>query len=241
MEKKYKKRDRFENFVRLSKLLSPVCTGLFYICAFMIVLLGLIALIVVFVNVPTEDMLLPPFMHAIYAESGNIEGYKIMVGNGIRMYAGYAEVELSDIKTVIYAGIMLAVSVMLIAAPVLRFISLLLKNVSKRQPLAPENPKLISFIGIVVMFGNTFVMFISRFYNYFLVKTFVSDGSNMDLSLGFDASGMVFGLLILFIGLLYAYAVKQYAELTPPTREMSSGDEENQGNKNSGEIVRKTR
>ena len=242
MEKKYKKRDRFENFVRFSKLLSPICAGLFYVCCFIALLLGLVALIVVFVNVPTEDMLLPPFMHTVTGDDGTIEGYRIMVGNGIRMYADYADVELGDIKTVIYAGILVAVSVLLICAPVFRFMSLLLGNVSKRRPLAPENPKYISFIGTVVMLGNTFVMFVSRFYNYFLVKTFVSDGSNMSLQLGFDASGMVFGLLILFFGLLYAYASKQYAELSPPTKEMSGNNMteiDAQGNKSEKDIVRK--
>jgi len=239
-EKKYKKYDRFGMLVRMSKLLSPVCTGAFYVCCFMAVLLGMVALIVLFVNVPTEEMMLPPFMHSITDGSGNITGYNIMVGNGIRMYADYADVELSDIKTVIYAGIMLAEAVLLIAAPIFRFMSQLLKNVSIKRPLEPNNAKLISFIGLVVAVGNTFIMFVSRFYNYFLVKTFVTDGRNMELSLGFDAGGMIYGLLIMFIGLLYAYAAKQYAELCPPTKEMTQNTEPENGNKTGHSIVNKS-
>ena len=79
MEKKYKKRDRFENFVRFSKLLTPICAGLFYVCCFIALLLGLVALIVVFVNVPTEDMLLPPFMHTVTGDDGTIEGKAVRI------------------------------------------------------------------------------------------------------------------------------------------------------------------
>ncbi len=225
MVKKMKKRDRFETFVIASKMLSPIFRFMFYVCAFMVVLLAVVALIVLFVNVPTEDMMLPPFMHAEHDDTHEIIGYNIMVGNGIRMYAAYDEVTLADIKTVIYAGIFLAISILLAAAPIFRCLGRLLANVAKRRSLAPENAKYIGVIGFIVLVGNTIILFVSRFYNYYLVKTFVSDGTNMKLSLGVDFGGMVFGLLILFFGLLYAYATKQYAELCPPTREhLGDGD-----------------
>jgi len=226
MEKKYKKRDRFELFALASKAASPLLGWAFYVLAFVAVLLGMVALIVLFVNVPTEDMMLPPFMHTVRGEDGIIEGYNIMVGNGIRMYADYADVELGDIKTVIWAGIFVAIAVLLVTAPICRFMSMLLKNIGARRPLAADNARLTAFVGIMVGIGNPVVLFVKRFYNYFLVKTFITDSSNLELSLGFDVTGMIFGLLIVFFAMVYGYAIKQHAELNPPTRETALSETE---------------
>ncbi len=194
--------------VWIAKPAAPLFGLAFWVLGATALLLAVCALIVVFIQVPVEDMLLPPFMHAVRDEAGELTGYNIMVGNGIRMFADRAEVELGDIKTVIYAGIMVAVSVLLTAAPICRFIGEILAGLARKNPLAPVNARCVKLIGMAVLIGESVILFVSRFYNYLLVRTFIHGGDNMELSLGLNFTGVVMGLLLLFAGEAYAYALR---------------------------------
>ena len=59
------------------------------------------------------------------------------------------------------------------------------------------------------MFGYTFVLFMRRFYNYLLVKTFVTESDAIHLSLGLDLGGVFVGLLIIFLGNLIGHAAEK--------------------------------
>ena len=206
-----------------AKPAAPLFGLAFWVLGIAALLLVVCALIVVFIQVPVEDMLLPPFMHAVRSEAGELTGYNIMVGNGIRMYADRAEVELGDIKTVIYAGIMVAVTVLLTFAPICRFIGEILANLARKNPLAPVNARCVKLIGMTVLIGESLILFVSRFYNYLLVRTFIHGGDNMELSLGLNFTGIVMGLLLLFAGEVYAYALRMVhsnraAKTVPPAQ-----------------------
>ena len=60
------------------------------------------------------------------------------------------------------------------------------------------------------MIGYTFVLFMRRFYNYLLVKTFVSDPEAIHLSLGFDFGGVIIGLLIFLFGYVIGYSAERH-------------------------------
>ena len=189
-------------------ILSPLCKALFYASVIMIALLLVLMLIVFLMNTTVDEMLLPPFMHKIADDSGVTTAYEIFLGNGVKVLRDASSITADDIKTVIYAGIILLVGVLLIIAPAARFVGALAKNIKEENYLDEKNGRLVMYTGLTVLIGNPFILFVSRFYNYYLIKTFLKEASDgINLALGFDVYGMIFGALILLFGLIYAKTI----------------------------------
>jgi len=207
----------YKNFriaVGFSKLLQPTLHVLFYVSIFVIVLSIILAVIIFFVNVDTEQMLLPPFMGKILDNTGHVVQYDISFGNGIKIITDADNVALSDIKSVIYAGIFVIICTLLTIAPVFRFMSMLLKNINSGEfdKITDErNPRYIMYIGLCISVGTILIRFMMRFYNYYLAVRFIHTMSSQEikLSLGVDVLSGITGLVILFIGMILAYVFQR--------------------------------
>ena len=192
-----------------SKLGAPLFKVLYYVFIGGLLLSAIIALIVFLVNTTVEDMLLPPLM------SLHDDGYySITIGNGIRIDTAYERVTLADIKTVIYAELIMIGAVCCMMAPVSLFLSKLMASIAAGDPYRQKNGRYAIYIGLSVMVGYSFVLFARRFYNYLLVKTFVADSEAIHLSLGIDLGGVIVGLLIIFLGNLIGHAAEKRSEET---------------------------
>lgn len=206
-----------------SKIGAPLFRVLYYVFIGGLLLSAIIALIVFLVNTTVEDMLLPPLM----SQHGN-EYYSITIGNGIRIDTAYEKVTLNDIKTVIYAELIMIGAVCCMMAPVSLFLSKLMASIAAGDPYRQKNGRYAIYIGLSVMVGYSFVLFARRFYNYLLVRTFVADSEAIHLSLGIDLGGVIVGLLIIFLGNLIGHAAeKRSAEsaLKPADGNGDSGSE----------------
>ncbi|MBQ8509061.1 MAG: hypothetical protein IJ493_04055 [Clostridia bacterium] len=216
MKKEKKKRSRqvYRSIVLLSKIGAPVFHALYYVFIALVVFFAILALIVFLVNTSVEKMLLPPLM-TLHGD----EYYSIFIGNGIRIDAAYESVTLADIKTVIYAELILVAAVCCMMAPVSLFLSRLMKNIASGMPANLQNARYVLYIGLSVMCGYTFVRIASRFYNYLLVRTFVADSGAIHLSMGIDLGGVVIGLLIMLLGYVYGHACETMVaqSMTPET------------------------
>jgi len=204
-EKKPRSRHAYRSIVLLSKMASPILKLLYYVFIAGILLCGIIALIMLLVNTSVEDMLLPPLMTV-----HETEYYSIFIGNGIRIDAAYDSVELADIKTVIYAQLLLVSAFFAMLSPVSLFLSRLMKNVADGAEYNLKNARYMIYMGLSVMIGYTFVQAAGRFYNYLLVKTFVADGDAIHLSMGFDPDGVIIGLLIILFAYIYGHTCEKY-------------------------------
>ncbi|MCL2773075.1 MAG: DUF2975 domain-containing protein [Oscillospiraceae bacterium] len=190
----------------LFKVLQPVFNILFYAAVFFIVLSLILSIILVFVNVDTAEMLLPPFMSKLTDDAGQIASYEISFGNGIKIVEDASNVALDDIKAVLFAGIFVLVCTLLTVAPIFRFLSLLLKNVNGKNFFDRKNPRYVMYIGLCVFVGTLLIRFMMRFYNYYLAVRFMKDiAPKIHLSLGIDILSGLTGLVILFIGFVFAY------------------------------------
>ncbi|MDD6800698.1 MAG: DUF2975 domain-containing protein [Firmicutes bacterium] len=192
---------------KLSGIAAPVLALMFYFFLGLAVLLTVIGLIVIIVNVPVNEMILPPFIRSIIGND-EITAYSVSLGNGIKIICPAEFFTLGKLKIAIYTTIAVCVGVCLMLAPVCRFVSRLLKNVAADDLLNINNGAYVKFIGLTVMIGQTFILFLSRLFNYYLVKMFVSDGSNVELSWGIDLRGIFAGLIILFVGEIYSAACR---------------------------------
>ena len=193
------------------KLLQPAFNILFYAALFFIVLSLVLSGIIIFVNVDVEQMLLFPFMDKISGETGEITAYSISFGNGIKVITQAVEgnVELDDIKAVLFAGIFVLICTLLTVAPVFKFLSMLLKNINSGEfyKITDEkNPRYVMYIGLCVFFGSILIRFMTRFYNYYLAVRFIKSAEQeIELSLGIDILSGITGLAILLVGLVFAY------------------------------------
>ncbi len=205
MPKEKKNHRAYRGVVALSKLASPVLNALYYILIVGVFLCGIVALIILLVNTSVEDMLLPPFMTV-----HETDHYSIFIGNGIRIDAAYDSVSLGDIKTVIYAELLLTAAFFCMLAPVSLFLSRLMKNVASGAEYNLKNARYMIYVGLSVMVGHTFVQVAGRFYNYLLVKTFVADSEAIQLSMGLDLDGVLIGILIILFAYIYGHACEKY-------------------------------
>jgi len=209
----------------IAKVLQPVFNILFYISIFFIVLSLILSVILIFVNVDIDQMLLQPFIKKI-ENTGIISSkdgptavvrgeikYEISFGNGIKIITDSSNVVLDDIKAVLFAEIFVIICTLLTVAPVFRFLAILLKNISSGELeniIDQNNPRYVMFIGLCVFCGSILIRFIMRFYNYYLAVRFIKcEPQEIILSLGIDFLSGITGLVILFIGLIFAY-VFQY-------------------------------
>lgn len=196
--------NKYSKIGKLCKILAPVSGALFYVFFVLMALLVIIAAIVAVVRVAPEDMLLPPFMKSAVDENG-VDIYNIFLGNGVKITLEKAAVTLNDIKAVIYSFIVISISSLLLFTPICRFMSRLLKNTAAGEPFLYENAKMVNYIGLTVIIGNTALLFVRRFYNYILIKTFIG-GDEITFAPGIDWNGIIVGLFILLLGYIYGYA-----------------------------------
>lgn len=204
-EKKTRIRRAYRGISAMAKLWAPILKAVYYVSIACVFLAGILALIIMLVNVPVEEMLLPPLM--------TVEGtdhYSLYIGNGIRIDAAYDAVTLEDIKTVIYAELLLGAAFCCMLAPVSLFLSRLLSNVAAGAEYNLKNARYMIYIGMSVAVGVTFVQAAGRFYNYLLVKTFVADPQAIHLSLGFDPDGVLIGILIILFANIYGHTCEKY-------------------------------
>ena len=204
-EKKPRPRHAYRSIVLLSKFASPILKLLYYVFIAGVLLCGIIALIMLLVNTSVEDMLLPPLM-SVHEN----DYYSIFIGNGIRIDAAYDAVTLADIKTVIYAELLITAAFFAMLAPVSLFLSRLMKNVAEGAEYHLKNARYMIYMGLSVMIGYTFVQAAGRFYNYLLVKTFVADGEAIHLSMSVDPDGVIIGLLIILFAYIYGHACEKH-------------------------------
>lgn len=187
-----------------SALASPLFSVFAYLCAGISAILLVVCLIVPFVNVPTEDMLLPPFMTMQEQEAI----YEISMGNGVLIRRAAEQVTLGDIKIAIYCGIGVAVAVLLVLIPVFYLLSKLLKNVASDTLFAMSNAVYIKRLGLAILVGNSVILFVERFFNYFLIHTFLAGEEEVVFRAGIDVMGIVMGVFVILIGNIYGYAIQ---------------------------------
>ncbi len=217
----FKKKDKasmshftYRGVVGISKVVSPILKGLYYACILAVLLAGIIALIMLLVNVSVDEMMLPPYM------SETEGGYSITIGNGIRIDASRDNVTLSDIKTVVYAELLLAAATLCILAPISLFLSKLAKNLAMGELYHMKNGRYMMYVGLTVAIGYSFIGIARDFYNYLLVKTFVPDPTLIHLSMRPDLGGVLVGLLIIIFAYIYAHTCeKQMLEEALPDKE----------------------
>ena len=206
----FKKKEKYESVSFICKGLTPLTTILFYISIVAILLLVIISAIVFFVNVPVEKMLLPPFMHEIITDAGT-SSFSIDLGIGYKIVIPKDNVELNDIKAVIYAFILFLIASLSLLAPIFKFLSKLFKNVAEKNLFSDENAKMINFVGLTVMLGNIVVAFVSQFYIYTLTSTFLTTETELiSISFGFDWKSLIVGGFIILLGSIYGYACELY-------------------------------
>ncbi len=190
-----KKNYKYRKITTAAKISSPILKGLYYAFFVGLFLLAIIALIMLFVNSAPEDMMLPPYM------SFNGNEYSVTIGNGICVIDD--TVGTWDIKTVVYAELMMLAAIFCILAPTTLFLSKLAKNIAKDDEYNLKNPRYVIYIGLSVMVGGTFIALIRSFYNYLLVKTFVSDPDAIKYAFDFDLGAIALGVLIIVFAYIY--------------------------------------
>lgn len=192
--------------VRLfSRVGSPVFSGLALVFGLAAALLLVVIPIVFFVNVPPQDMVLPPYMRAV-RESGALTGFDIIVGRGARFTVGADAVTLGDIKTAIYVFALLGVCVSLELSAVCSFLAKLAGGVRDHGPLDRRNADVVNYIGLTVIAGNILADIVYRWLNFTLLRTFSSEGETVRYVFGVSAAPLLLGLFILLVGFLYGYA-----------------------------------
>ena len=212
-EKTEKPKGTYSKITTISKLSSPILKALYYILIVGVLITAIIAFIMIFVGTSPEGIMLPPFM-SVHGE----EYYSITIGNGIRINADYASVGLGDIKSVIYAELMMLATVFCILAPVSLFLSKLTKNVGKGEEYNLKNPRYVMYIAFSVMIGSTFLRIVRNFYNFLLVKTFVGEPENIKFAFEFNLGGIALGILIIILAYFYGnLCEKNFLEKSTPS------------------------
>ena len=211
MEQNIPKRKNYKFAFVLLKLLQPFFGILFYVSIFFIALCLILSVILLFVKVDVDQLLLFPFMHKIAGEAGKITAYDISFGNGIKIITDVKNVVLDDIKAVLFAGLFVLICTLATIAPVFKFLAMLLKNINSgeyEKIIDEKNPRYVMFTGLCIFIGAILIRFVMRFYNYYLAARFIDAVQTIKLSLGVDALSGITGLTIVFIGFVFAYALK---------------------------------
>lgn len=210
MEKISGSKAKYRGVAGISKLASPILNVLFYVLLVCVLLTAIVAFIMIFVGTSVDDIMLPPYM------SRTNEGFFVTIGNGIKVFSPAEYVELGDIKTVIYAELLMLGATLCILAPLSRFLSRLTKNLGKGDVHNPMNARYMMYAGLTVAVGYTFVGMASDFYNWLLVNTFVAGSAqSFHLSMSPDFGGILVGVLII----LFAYVYGNACAKAPQTSE----------------------
>lgn len=204
---------RYSRICPIARLLSPVFTAAFYVCAALAAVTVIVAFIVLLVNVEVEKMLLPPGMQAIRDTAGAVTEYSLDLGNGIKIISAADSVTLSHIKTVIYADLASLFLLLCVICPVCRFMALLMKNVGRKEALNEENARMINYIGIVVLVGNTLVTALNNLFNYVQINKFITAADRrIEYVFSIEWAGIITGIFIIVVGTIYGYACSVAAQ-----------------------------
>ena len=228
-KEKVKKPKNYKFVGVLAKILHPTFNVLFYITAVFIFLFIILTVILFFVNMPVEEMLLPPFMNKIMPYNNPIlEAYVISLGNGVKITTFAENVSLENIKIVFFAGINVVVFVLLTVAPIFRFAAALLDNINKKKYFDIKNARYIMFIGLCVSIGTVIIRFMTQFYNYYLLTQFITDASqDIAMHLRVDILSGIAGLVIILTGIIFAYICQIYNENLKIDKDKDDKNDEN--------------
>lgn len=193
---------RYDRIKPFCRVVWRVFRALSYAAAVLAALLGLVALVLLFVDVSAEELLFTPYMKLV-TEDG-VSRFDVKLGNGIEVLRAYGEVDVSNIKGALYAGIFTLMAELAVSVPVFFFLSKIFENVGRGQVLSAANAAYVNYIGASVMIGNPLVLAIERYFNYALIKNFVEGQLKYDF--GLDLFGVLVGLLIIAIGSIYGLA-----------------------------------
>lgn len=222
VKSRVKKPKNYAFIAVISKILQPVLNILFYITAALTVFLIILSVIVFFVNMPVDEMLLPPFMSRTMIEEATASpslldveynAYNIHLGNGVKITTLASNVTLDNIKAALFAEIIVLIFTFLTIAPIFKFLAAFLKNINAKEYFHARNARYIMFIGLCVSVGTIVIRFASQFYNYHLLKQFMilTDASpTIALSLRVDILSGMTGVVIIFFGLIYAYICQMH-------------------------------
>lgn len=188
----------------LVKTASSVLGALYYLMIVCILLAAIVALILLLVNTPAEQMMLPPFMKL----DGDI--YSITIGNGIRIDCPYDSVGLGKIKTVIYVQLLMFVCACATVAPISRFLSKIAKKSAKNEHDAQVS-RYVTYIGLCVLVGSTLLRLAGNFYNFLLVKTFVTTPDSIHFAFSLPLGGIAIGLIVMALARVYSNACPKTA------------------------------
>ena len=182
------------------------------------------------------DLFINEGLHEVLRDaSGAVTEYSLDLGNGIRIVSPASAVTLSHIKTVIYSSIAAWLLLLLVACPVFRFLSVLLRNVGRKEALNEENARMINYIGLVILIGNTLIVALNNLLNYIQINKFVSMSEHrIEYAFSIEWAGIIMGLFILAVGTIYGYACSVAAHeketlTTAVTRLSGTGGQDGQG------------
>lgn len=198
---------RYARIAPVCKLLWVAFRVLAYIAGILVGLLGVIAVVLIFVNVTAEEMLFTPYMKVL--ENGMFD---VSLGNGVRVIVD-SSVGAASIKGTVYAGLFTLMAGLTVCIPVFHFLSNLMKNVAAGKVLSEYNAACVNYIGMSIMLGNPLVLLVQRFFNYKLMSIFVKN-VELKFDFGIDLFGFMLGLLIIVIGTIYGYACNIHREET---------------------------
>lgn len=205
MKGKTKKDSRY-----ILKLSSSIFNILFYVCIAVVMLSIMVSLIVWIVNVPTEEMLLPPYMKKIYDENGLLSEYSINLGNGAAIVKSASDVSLSDIKSVVYGFLLITSVTIAVLIPIFRFLSIIFKAFSDGNIFDRSVYRMVNYIGITTIGSGVALGFFERLVNYKLFKTFVSNIDNVKLKFGLNIQVILIGAIILILGAIIRMMIFEY-------------------------------
>ncbi len=204
---------RYSRIVTFSKVLSPICSAIYHITAVLLALIAIMSIVMLLVNVPVEQMLLPPRMSAIRNDAGEIVSYSLKLGNGIKFISDADSITLSHIKTVFFCRIATYALALAVSFPVFKLLSMLFKSIANDDILNELNARYINYIGLIVIAGNMLVSLLSNLFNYVLMNKFIGEGGNIGFAFDIDWMGAIVGIFIVTIGTVYGYACSKHAEI----------------------------
>lgn len=207
------KREKKKDEKVLLKTSSMVFNTLFHVSITLVAVSFLVALIVLIVNVPTDEMLLPPYMKKIFDENGVLVEYSINLGNGASIVKPVSEVTLGNIKSVVYCFLLMMCVTIGVLIPIFRFLSIILKAFSENDIFNPSNYRQVSYIGISTIVSGILIGIAERFVNYMLFRTFVTNVDNMSLKLGINLHIILIGVVILILGAIISLMIEEHKKM----------------------------
>lgn len=201
----------------VSKVCAPILKAVHYLSMVAALLAVIIAFIMLFVNVPPEEMMLPPFM-SVHGEGADAY-YSLTVGDGIRMELPYADVTTGDIKTVINAEIVLFVAYCIVIAPMALFMSKFMKDIAKGDEANGKHHRNLMFIGLSVSAGGVLIGIARSIYNYMLISGFTPDTTTVKFAIGVDFGGILIGLMIMVFSYFFGEKGDNKPVITESSRE----------------------